>query len=210
MAGRGIPIRELHVVRNDTIKSLRMQVVEAKPLIHPVIVTVAGMNERKGIRDLRAAFASLPVDLLGYLYIVREGPGHASFEEMAGKSSHKDPLFFEGFQPRPQSYLNSADVFVLASRKESFELVISEAGENACAIIASDVDGIPEALEGGKADQLFTAGYVTALSHQLCRIFTRSRLREQFAQRVCSGIEWLTMQRMTQETMNLFQQVLQP
>ncbi|WP_242947792.1 glycosyltransferase family 4 protein [Acidithiobacillus albertensis] len=210
MVGRGISARKLHVVRNGTINSPRMQGVEAKPLVHPAIVTVAGMYERKGIRDLIAAFANLPVDLPGYLYIVGEGPDRAVFEEAARNSSRRDCIFFEGFQSQPQSYLKSADIFVLASRKDPFPLVILEARENACAIIASDVDGIPEALEGGKAGQLFIAGDVTALSHQLHRFLCAPDLREQFAERACTGIEWLTVQRMTQETLDLYQRVLQP
>ncbi|MDA8177791.1 MULTISPECIES: glycosyltransferase family 4 protein [Acidithiobacillus] len=209
MIGRGIPARKLHVVRNGTINSPRMQGVEAKPLVHPAIVTVAGMYERKGIRDLIAAFANLPADLPSYLYIVGEGPDRAVFEEMARNSSRKDHIFFEGFQPQPHSYLKSADIFVLASRKDPFPLVVLEARENACAIIASDVDGIPEALEGGKAGQLFTAGDVTDLSNHLYRFLCDQNLREQFAKRACTGIEWLTVQRMTQETLTLYQRVLQ-
>lgn len=210
MAERGIPARKLCVIRNGTINSPRMQKVEAKPLLHPAIVTVAGMYERKGIRDLIAAFAGLPEGLPGYLYIVGEGPDRSVFEELARKSSRNDHIYFEGFQPQPQSYLKSADIFVLASRKDPFPLVIPEARENACAIIASDVDGIPEALEGGKAGQLFAVGDVTALSDHLHRFLCDPDLREKFAERACMGIEWLTVQRMTQETLELYQRVLQP
>jgi Glycosyltransferase len=209
MAERGIPARKLHVVRNGTINSPLVQRVEAKPLVHPSIVTVAGMYESKDIHDLITAFANLPEDLPGDLYIVGEGPDRAVFEEIARNNSRRVHIFFDGFQPQPQFYLKSADIFVLASHKEPFGLVILEAREKACAIIVSDVDGTPEVPEAGKGSQLFTAGDVTALINQLHRFLCEPDLREQFAERACTGIEWLTIQWMTKKPLDLYQRVLQ-
>ena len=48
-------------------------------------------------------------------------------------------IHFEGFQAEPQRYMLATDIFVLASHCESFGLVLTEAREAGCAIIASDV-----------------------------------------------------------------------
>lgn len=209
MAERGIPAKKLQVIRNGTIHSPRVRAVEAKTLLHPAIVTVAGMYERKGIRDLIEAFTDLPGETPGHLYLVGEGPDRGVFEELAQKSARKDQIHFEGFQPQPQSYLKSADIFVLASRKDPFPLVIPEARENACAIIASEVDGIPEALEGGEAGQMYRAGDVRALTDYLNQFLCDHDLRKQFSQRAHTHIDWLTVQRMTDETLALYEKALQ-
>lgn len=208
MAERGIPVKKLHVIRNGTIHSPRVCSVEAKTLQHPAIVSVAGMYERKGIRDLIEAFTNLPSEIPGHLYLVGEGPDRKVFEDLAKKSSRRDQIHFEGFQPQPQSYLKSADIFVLASRKDPFPLVIPEARENACAIIASKVDGIPEALEDGRAGQLFDPGDVNALTSYLYQFLCDQDLRAQFAERSHTHIDWLTVQRMTDETLNLYEKVM--
>ena len=99
--------------------------------------------------------------------MVGNGPEMELFQEQARTSNYNSRIHFEGFQASPQSYMRAADIFVLASRRESFGLVLVEARQAGCAIIASDVDGIPEALDHGAAGILFPPSDIPQLTKEL-------------------------------------------
>jgi glycosyltransferase involved in cell wall biosynthesis len=66
-------------------------------------------------------------------------------------------------------------VFVLASLNEPFGLVISEAREAGFPVVASNVGGIPEALDGGEAGILVPPGDPAALVDAVRRIWLTIR-----------------------------------
>jgi len=70
---------------------------------HPAIVTVAGMNERKGIRDLITAFAMVAVDCpSATLYLVGDGPDRKAFEALANACPCANRIQFTGFVRDPR------------------------------------------------------------------------------------------------------------
>src|ERR1700751_1879789 len=184
MAERGIPKRKISDVLNRTLGSTRQpSLAEVVPadLAHPSIVTVGGMNSRKGIEELIGAFERVGEDFKdAHLYLVGDGPEREQFEQQARKSRWCDRIHFEGFQAVPQAYMLSADVFVLASRRESFGLVLIEAREAGCAIVATDVDGVAEALDGGRAGILIPPRSVPILAQALCSLLGNKEQRAEW------------------------------
>ena len=82
-------------------------------------------------------------------------------------------------QDDPFPFLLGADIFVLPSHADPAPLVLSEAREAGCAIVATDVDGIPELLEHGKAGILVPVREPATLSEVLCSLVENSAtLRE--------------------------------
>lgn len=209
MQHRGIPIRKLHVVANGTIGTPRhppIDRINPLPLKHPAITTVAGLYHRKGIDDLIEAFVQIADEHpTAHLYLVGNGPHRAAFERQAEKSPYRSRIHFEGFQTEPQRYLMSTDVFVLASRQEPFGLALSEAREVGCAIVASDVDGIPEVLDGGKAGQLVPVGDVKALSKALSGLLKCPEDLKAWKIRAQTNLDWLRVERVHQETLGVYQ-----
>jgi glycosyltransferase involved in cell wall biosynthesis len=210
----GIARRKIRVALNRTLGSPRQAGVdEIQPaaLSHPAIVTVGGMCHRKGIAELISAF-----DIAGgqfrdaHLYLVGDGPERALFEEQARGSKWNDRIHFEGFSSQPQSYMISADIFVLASRRESFGLVLIEARQAGCAIIASDVDGISEALDGGRAGMLVPPRDVPALANALCALLGNEEERELWQQRALNGADNYHVSIMAGEVQNIYAEVLHP
>ena len=63
-------------------------------------------------------------------------------------------MTFAGAVEDPHPYLLGADIFVLPSHADPAPLVLSEAREAGCAVVATAVDGIPELLESGAAGLL--------------------------------------------------------
>jgi glycosyltransferase involved in cell wall biosynthesis len=157
MHKRGVPERKLAVVRNGIIGSARRPEQPAAPLElkRPSIATLAGLHPRKGVQDLIQAFATIAQrHPTAQLYIAGNGPMKGELEALAQQSPAAERITFLGFRQDPRDMLASTDVFVLASHADPFPLVILEAREAGCAIVATHVDGIPEALDHGTAGRL--------------------------------------------------------
>jgi glycosyltransferase involved in cell wall biosynthesis len=189
----GVPKAKIRVVHNAPLQSPRLPSLDSVPpasIRHPAIVTVCGMNHRKGIADLITAFERVAPQIPeAHLYLVGDGPEMELFQQQAKASRCCSRIHFEGFQPRPQAYMRAAEIFVLASRRESFPLVLLEARQTGCAIIASDVDGIPEALDHGAAGILLPPSDIPQLAKEMIYLLQHDQERKSLQQKALSGIE---------------------
>jgi glycosyltransferase involved in cell wall biosynthesis len=208
----GIPKEKIRVVLNRTLGTPRhpaLADIAPASLAKPAIVAVGGLYHRKGIAELIAAF-EIAVEQFpeAHLYLVGEGPERALFEQQARASRCDDHIHFEGFQSAPQKYMLSADIFVLPSRRESFGLVLIEAREAGCAIIASDIDGISEALDGGAAGMLIPPEDVNKLAHALCAWLGNEQERRLWQHRSRQGIDAFRVQAMAAEVDNIYRELV--
>ncbi|MEM9906858.1 MAG: glycosyltransferase family 4 protein [Cyanobacteria bacterium P01_D01_bin.44] len=208
MQQRGIPTRKLRVVTNGTLESPRVgALTDCSPadLHRPAITTVAGMNSRKGIADLIAAFEQIALEFPeAHLYLVGHGPEKAQFQAQANQTRVANRIHFEGFQPNPRAYLLSTDVFVLASHREPFGLAISEAREVGCAIVASRVDGIPEVLEQGKAGLLVPPGDSQTLATAIAELLKNPSKLAYWKAQAQKNLDWLSATRVVSETLGVY------
>jgi glycosyltransferase involved in cell wall biosynthesis len=212
MQQRGVPEEKLRVVLNGTLgspRTRRLSDYSPQLLKHPAITTVAGMYRRKGIAELIDAFARVALDFPeAHLYLVGDGPDRSDFEVLAKATGFGDRIHFEGFQPEPTPYLLATDIFVLYSRREPFGLVIPEAREAGCAIIASQVDGIPEALSGGQAGQLIAPGRPEDLAGALAQLLGDQTLLHYWQKQSQTDLQDLTAERVCQETLDVYTELL--
>lgn len=212
MQQRGIPQHKLRVVTNGTLESPRAgSLKDCLPvcLQRPAITTVAGMNSRKGIPELIAAFEQVALDCPdAHLYLVGHGPEKEQFQAQAHQTLVADRIHFEGFQADPRAYLLSTDVFVLASHREPFGLAISEAREVGCAIVASRVDGIPEVLEHGKAGLLVPPKDSQALATTIADLLKNSTKLNYWKEQANKNLNWLSVARVVTETLGVYSELM--
>jgi glycosyltransferase involved in cell wall biosynthesis len=213
MRRRGIPARKLRVVRNGPLGSPRRPpldgCVEEVSVARPAILTVAGMYRRKGIGELIDAFAEVaPRHREVQLYLVGDGPDRQAFEHHARSCRCAHRIHFIGFSPEPRHYLAQADIFVLASRDESFGLVIPEAREAGCAIVATAVGGIPEALDCGCAGILVPPRDPRRLAQAIERLLRSPHELAFWRRRATENIGWLHLDRMVAETIEIYCEAL--
>lgn len=212
MQRRGIPPHKLRVVKNGTIGAPRLQRSRStlpRQLCQPVITTVAGMTDRKGIAELITAFEQIAITFPdAHLYLIGDGPERAKYEQQATASPCRDRIHFEGFQPDPYCYLQATDIFVLASRREPFGLVLAEARETGCAIIASHVDGIPEALDQGKAGILVPPANAQAIAAALHTLLAQPEQLRYWQQQAQQNLDWLSVGRVHRETLDVYREVI--
>ncbi len=207
LAARGMRRDRLRAVRNGTVGSPRLLDAAPEPvtLQQPAIVTVAGLYERKGIADLIGAFNLLaPTHPDAHLYIVGEGPDRARFEPLAAASPASARIHFEGFRPSPRPYLTGAAVFVLASHAEPGGLVLPEARDCGCAIVATAVDGSPELLEHGRAGLLVPPHDAPALATAIARLLDDPAERRRWQAAARENLDWLRIERQNEETLAVY------
>jgi glycosyltransferase involved in cell wall biosynthesis len=212
MVRRGISKTKLRIVSNGTLGSPRhrqLQDYQPLPLHRPAITTVAGMYSRKGIAELITAFMKIAVEFpQAHLYLVGDGPDRTMFEKMVQNTPLSNRIHFEGFQPEPQRYMLATDIFVLASHCESFGLVLTEAREAGCAIIASNVDGIPETLDNGTAGFLVPPKDTETLADALAQLLKDPTQLYKWKSRAPQNLERFHAARVNEETLAVYRELV--
>ncbi|MBW4510101.1 MAG: glycosyltransferase family 4 protein [Scytonematopsis contorta HA4267-MV1] len=207
----GISTEKIRVVPNGVLDSPRnchKKDWTAENLKHPSIVTVSGMYRRKGVGELIEAFAAIAGDFPdAHLYLVGDGPELESLQEQASLTAFAERIHFEGFQREPQKYLLSTDIFVMASYSESFGLAIAEArtvGDSA--IIASNVGGIPETLNGGQAGILVPPKNSQVLAITMKELLNNPEKLQWWKKQASSNLEWLSLHRVHRDTIRVYRE----
>lgn len=160
----------LRTVLNGTVGAVRRDWFPAETfaLERPSVLTLCGLHDRKGVQDLVRGFDEVAKSCPDvHLYIAGDGPHRPKYEALARLLPAADRIHFLGSVRDTRALLSQGDVFVLASHAEGLPLVILEAREAGCAVIATQVDGIPEAVDGGAAGLLVPAGAPGALAAAL-------------------------------------------
>jgi glycosyltransferase involved in cell wall biosynthesis len=172
----GLPAHKMRFVENAVIGSPRYAAygkLTPPQLDQPSIVTVAGMFQRKGITELLSAFEAVTRTVPNAsLYLIGDGPDLGEFKRQAAALNSRDRVHFLGFRSDFQAYMRQSSVFVLASRLDSFPLVLIEAREMGCTIVGTEVGGVPELLNYGKAGLLVPPMDVKALGNALVTVLT--------------------------------------
>jgi glycosyltransferase involved in cell wall biosynthesis len=153
MLRRGFGKNRVRTVINGSIGSPRLPAKFSPVTIKkPAIITVCGLHPRKGVADLLKAFKHVKSNISeATLYVIGEGPMKNEYQELSRTLDLTDSVFFLGYRDDAREHLFAADIFVLASHADPGPLVIAEARNAGCAIVATDVDGIPEMLDFGAA-----------------------------------------------------------
>ncbi|WP_242320274.1 glycosyltransferase [Bacillus cereus group sp. BfR-BA-01349] len=132
------------------------------------IGVIARLHEEKGHMILLKAFQKL----LGSnsnieLYIIGNGPEREKLEAWVQREEIDKKVIFTGFQTDVAGILKGLDIVVLPSFREGLPLAILEAMSYGKCIIATNVGGIPEAIDDGHSGLLCKSGDVQGLLEAL-------------------------------------------
>jgi glycosyltransferase involved in cell wall biosynthesis len=211
MARRGTPRARLRVVLNGTIGSPRLSEKQpaAEPLMHPAITFVGGLHPRKGVDDLIEAFKLVAAaEPAPRLYIVGAGPNQDEYEKLAAQSGYGARITFFGYQADPRRFLLGSDIFVLASHADPAPLVLAEARDCGCAIVATEVGGIPEMLDRGKAGILVPPKRPDLIAAELLKILRDPSLLKILRARSRENLAYFTVQRACDECVAIYREAL--
>jgi glycosyltransferase involved in cell wall biosynthesis len=212
LIGRGFPARKVITVLNGPLFGARLPEGEGAPALalpRPSITTVCGLHARKGVADLIAAFALVARDHPeARLNIVGDGPGRAEFQAQAAATGFGGRIRFHGEVHDPLTVLRASDIFVLASHADPFPLVNLEARLAGCALIGTEVGGIPEGLDHGRAGLLVPPRDPQRLAAAMHRLLADPAERERLRTASTRGIERFGVDRMCRDYRRAYGAVL--
>jgi len=211
MRARGVKARKLNTVINGTRGVARRQGASQEPvgLQRPSITTVCGLHDRKGVKHLIEAFglvAERHPD--AHLYIIGEGPSEKIYQAQAAELRHGDRVHFLGQLRDTEAYLRESDIFALASLQDPCPLVIPEAREAGCAIVATHVDGIPEMLRIGDAGLTVPPGDSEALADGLDHLLANPAALQASKAASLDGVAYFDISRVERETREVYARAL--
>ena len=207
MRKRGVSASRLRVVLNGTIGSARFERSDAAAVSidAPSIVFVGGLHPRKGLPYLLQGFDKLHArHPEANLYIIGEGPHQDAYKTQAETLESRGSIHFLGSRENPFPYMAAADIFVLPSLADPAPLVICEAREAGCAIIASNVGGIPELLDDGQAGMLVPSEDAEAIAESLNTLLSDRDLLAEWKRRSQVRLDHLTINRVARETLKIY------
>jgi teichuronic acid biosynthesis glycosyltransferase TuaC len=136
-----------------------------------ILLSVGHLNTGKGITYLIQAISYLPSDLIKkcHFIIVGDGPEKANLINQSASLKISDSVTFTGrlVGDNLLGLYSYADVFILPSLSEGRPTVINEAMVSGCAIIASNIDGVPEQVIDGYNGFLVEPGNPRQLANKI-------------------------------------------
>lgn len=147
-----------------------------------VLVTTGRLHDdHKRVGDILRAVARLRPGIPAKLLVVGDGPDRAMLEALAKAEGIADAVHFVGYQAQPRLFLDLADLFVLASAREGFGLVLVEAMFAGLPVIATAVGGIPNVVEDGSTGILIPPASPDAIVQAITRLHADGALRQGMA-----------------------------
>jgi len=121
----------------------------------PRIGSIGRMHRNKGYDVLLEAAARLKARGLEFrLTLAGDGPELAALKTQAASLGLADIVDFPGWMDSPVDVLKTLDIFVLSSRIEPFGLVVIEAMAFGTPVVATNIDGPADILDGGQLGHL--------------------------------------------------------
>lgn len=142
----------------------------------PQIVMVARFAPQKNQQQLLDALAELR-DLPFHLNFVGDGPTRAGVEAAARQLQLQNQVDFLGTRMDTERILSESSLFVLATNWEGFPITILEAMRAGLPVVATDVDGVREAVTDGVTGFLIPRQDTPALRERIRLLLNDASLR---------------------------------
>ncbi len=162
----------LDVFHMPNFSHLRQASIKKVPRPVPVIGALGRIHQVKGFDLLLKAAASLrDQGQVFRLKIAGDGPDMAALQGLCAELNLQDHVEFCGWVADPQAFMKALDLLVVPSRRESFGLVVIEAMAAGIPVVASDLEGPREILEGGRLGRLSKPEDIAALTRAIGSVF---------------------------------------
>jgi glycosyltransferase involved in cell wall biosynthesis len=158
----------------------------AGPITLGTILCVAGLQAKKGHRDLVESFARLAAERSSlHLMLVGEGPERAAIETAVKSLDLQDRVTLAGARSPNEivDALHEAALFVLAAvcddtgRMDGIPVALMEAMAAGVPVVTTSVSGIPELVSDGETGLVVEPGDPPALANAMAKLLDDDALR---------------------------------
>ena len=162
------------------------------------ILSIGGFIQLKGHDVLVRAFSRVldQVPDARLVLVGRDGPEIETIRQLINSLSlaHRVAIFKDVPRERLSSFLSQAQLFVLASRKEGFPLVVTEAAAAKVPVVSTKVGGVPELITDGVTGRLVAIDDHIALADAIVDTLTHPEEAQRMAMRlyeyVSNNLTW--------------------
>ncbi len=168
------------------------------PIQGKLILSMGAFMERKGHDVLVRAFSLVASEIpdVHLLLVGQDGPELKSIRELIDKLSLRERVFIYVDVPheRVPSLFDQAELFVLASRKESFGLVVTEAAAAKVPVVCTRAEGLRELITDGITGSLVNIDDDVALANTIIDVLRHpvkaQRMAEALYEQVKNNMTW--------------------
>ena len=157
----------------------------------PIIGNIAYITAQKDHATLIQALALVKAKGVPFFAFIA-GDGHLKAEAEA-MATHlglePNQLRFLGIRSDVHDLLAAADIFALSSRDEGLGTSLLDAVQSGCALVTTDVGGIPEIVEPNRTGLSSPAQNVASFAHNISRLLTEDGLRETLSQQALAHVK---------------------
>jgi len=170
----------------------------SSPNKYKKIITIARLFEQKDHINLIKAFSLLSKDIpKTRLLIISDGPERNSLESFVRKKKLVGKVDFLGWVDNVESYLKTADIFVLSSKREGFGYVLIEAMAQCLPIVSTDTPyGPSEILNGGEYGILVPMNDSKAFKKAIYTLLTNSKKYEYYSKKSFERSKYFSVEKM--------------
>jgi glycosyltransferase involved in cell wall biosynthesis len=206
LLSRGYPARKVVTIVNGPVDSPREEPIADPPALRtPSVMTLSGLHPRKAVDDVVTAFADVAAQHPAWhLNVVGSGPQREELEAQAHHLGLDERIHFLGPSTNPRQLLEQTDIFATATLADPCPLTIMEARAAGCAIVGTEVGGIPETLDNGAAGLLVPTRDPRAMADAFERLMDSPELRSTLKQRALDGAPYYRVQRMAEDHLRLY------
>lgn len=180
----------------------------------PVLLTVSRLVKRKGVPwFIRRVLPRLSPDVL--YVIAGDGPDASEAKRAAAETGMASRVMFLGAVTDEQRRIlyNTADLFIMPNiviehDTEGFGIVALEAATCRLPVVASNIQGIPDAVQNGKNGVLVSAGDAEAYADRIQRLLANIEERTELGKRARTyTLERFSWSRIAQQYLDAFAQL---
>ncbi len=173
-----------------------------------VFLHISNFRKVKRIEDIIEAFAQFSQNQNAKLILVGDGPERQRMEQLCRDLKICNQIRFLGKQDAIDEILAIADVFIMASERESFGLAALEAMAAGVPVISSNAGGLPELNIHGVTGFIYPVGNVTQLAHYMEEISTNTALRLTMSENAVNRASEFDTSKIVPQYEALYQQVV--
>jgi glycosyltransferase involved in cell wall biosynthesis len=192
LLGLGIDESRLHLVWNGVAPAQGNERHEMRRELglgghEYVIGTIARLEPQKNPLFIPRLLSRLPESVR--MVWIGDGSLMSAMREEAAKHGVEGRLLLPGWKTKASRFLPAFDTFVLPSVYEGFPLAILEAMAHGLPSVASNVDGIGEAIVDGATGFICPCDDIDAWMNRIEKLIVSNELRSQFGAAALSRFE---------------------
>ncbi len=142
------------------------------------------------------------------LIFIGEGQERAALQQKTADQELDEHIFFTGAVTEAARFLKGFDIFVLASKSESYGYVLHEAGLAGLPVVATNVGGIPDIIKNGQNGLLVSTEDAGAIERAIVSLLDNNEKKDSLAKALLLSVSDKTVARMTLHTSAIYNERL--